>query len=433
MRDGSVVFSRGSTIVVRAANAQERELAAIDRAAGEMSLSWPIVSSDERTVLFVSRRTGPVGVLSRIEAAPVAGGARHVVVDGGEQAVFASADRLVFARAGALFGAPFDGRAARTTGEPVRLEQAVGLGPGGGVSAAVARSGTLIITPPEVFDRRLVWVSMTGAERELRAPPRRYLNPRVSPDGHRIAFADTGAIWTLDPERETFTRVTAAADPTTSFPIWSIDGRSIYYRSGDGVRKQNADGSGASVLLPNTGPTDYPNAFSADGGTLVLQRIDPVTAGDLYSTPALGGPLTPLLRTNAYEAAAQLSPDGRFLSYVSNESGRFNVYLRPFSGADRKWTVSNQSGGTHPLWSADGRRIFYRSGDQMLAVDVKTAPDVWLGEPQVLFDRAYAFGQSITVANESLSHDGKELLMVQELPGGRHLNLVLNWLTSFGR
>ena len=118
--------------------------------------------------------------------------------------------------------------------------------------------------------------------------------------------------------------------------------------------------------------------------------------------------------------------------YVSDESGRMNIYLRPADGTERKWTVSSQ-GGTHPIWSIDGRRIFYRAGDQMLAVDVTMTPEVRLGEPHVLFEKHFGFGQSITVANHSLSHDGREFLMVEDLPGGGHLDLVLNWLQTLGR
>ena len=89
---------------------------------------------------------------------------------------------------------------------------------------------------------------------------------------------------------------------------------------------------------------------------------DPVTAADLYTMPAKGGVLTPLLRTKAYEAAAVVSPDGKWIVYVSDESGRMNIYLRPSDGTERKWTVSSQ-GGTHPIWSVDGHRVFYRFGD----------------------------------------------------------------------
>jgi Tol biopolymer transport system component len=430
--NGAVVFSRGQTLVIRSAAGVERELAAADRAAGEVLLLWPTVTTDDRLVLFTSRRNGPGGLVSRVESVALTGGPRQVVMDGADHAVFASDGRLVFARAGSLFAVAFDSRSGGTTGEPVHIDEAVGAGPAGALAAAVSASGSLLTTPPSVFDSQLVWVSMTGGVRTAASEPRRYLSPRVSPDGHRVAFTEKSAIWTRDMDRGTFTRVTSMIDSIISFPTWSPDGRSIYFRSSDGIRMQNSDGSGAAAVLPNTGPTDYPTSFSADGQTLIVQRLDPVTAADLYTTPAKGGALTPILRTNAYEAAAQVSPDGKWIVYVSDETGRMNIYLRPYGGTERRWTVSSQ-GGTHPIWSVDGRRIFYRFGDQMFAVDVTTEPEVHLGEPQVLFEKRFGFGQSITLANHSLSHDGREFLMVEDLPGGRHLDLVLNWLQTLGR
>jgi Tol biopolymer transport system component len=428
--NGAVVFSRGQTLVLRSATGAERELATADRATGEVMFLRPIVTTDDRLVLFTSQRNnGPGGFVSRIESVSATGGPRHVVIDGADQAVFASDSRLVFARGDSLFAVNFDSRSGETAGEPLRIDQAAAAGTSGGVTASVSVSGTLLTTPPSVFDNHLVWVSMTGSTRPAAPELRRYLTPRVSPDGHRIAFAEKNTIWILDAERDTFTRVTSMTDSVISFPLWSPDGRSIYFRSSDGIRVQNADGSGTPVVLPNTGPTDYPTSFSADGQTLIVQRLDPVTSADLYSTPAKGGALTPILKTKAYEAAAQVSPDGKWMVYVSDESGRMNVYLRPYGGAEQKLTVSSQ-GGTHPTWSVDGRRIFYRFGDQMFAVDVTMAPEVHLSEPHVLFEKRFGFGQSITLANHSLSHDGREFLMVEESPGGRHLDLVLNWLQT---
>ena len=224
-----------------------------------------------------------------------------------------------------------------------------------------------------------------------------------------------------------------SALPYVGFPVWSRDGTSIYYRSNDGIQLHRADGEGTRKVLPNTGVSDYPASLSADGSTLVILRITPETAGDLYSTPAAGGDVTPVLVTKAYEGGPQLSPDGKWLLYVSNESGgRMEVFLRPFGGADRKWPVSG-GGGLHPLWSRDGKQIFYRSGQQMVAVNFTPLPNVQLGTPRVLFDRRYEFGPNLTFPNYSLSADGREFLMVQQEPGGRHMNLVLNWVQTLAR
>jgi Tol biopolymer transport system component len=237
----------------------------------------------------------------------------------------------------------------------------------------------------------------------------------------------------MDTARHTFSRVsTTDPDPTVGFPLWSLDGKRLYYRSADGIRMRRADGEGESTVMPNTGANDYPGALTPDGATLVLTRLAPETGGDIYTTPSGGGAVTPLLVTPAYEGGAQISPDGKWLLYVSNETTHLEVYLRPMSGPERKYAVSSD-GGTHATWSKDGRRIFYRSGQKFFGVDLTTTPDVHLGAPELLFERRQAFGQNLTIPNYSLSADGREFLMVREEPGGRHLSFVQNWLGSVGR
>jgi Tol biopolymer transport system component len=433
MRDGSIVFSQGSRLVARGRDGGERELARIDQTAGDISFAWPVVAGGEGPVLFLTRRRTSGGAQTRLECVPAAGGARTVLIEGVRQAIFASADRVVYEREGALFVAGFDAAKPAIVGSPERLAESPLVGSIGGVGAAVAPTGALVMASPAVLDSQLSWLSLNGSERLVGTPTRGYLNPRVSPDGRFIAFSDAGVIWTLDNTRHTFSRVSSTdPDPTVGFPLWSNDGTHLYYRTADGMRLRRADGEGDSRVLPNTGPNDYPGAVTPDGTTLVLTRLAGETGGDLYSTPASGGEVKPLLVTPAYEGGAQVSRDGKWLLYVSNESGRFEMYVRPLSGPDRKYPVSS-GGGTHGLWSRDGRRIFYRSGQKFFAVDITTTPDVQLGTPVFLFERRQAFGQNLTIPNYSLSHDGRDFLMVREEPGGRHLSLVQNWLSLVAR
>jgi eukaryotic-like serine/threonine-protein kinase len=429
--DGSVVFSRLSRLARRFRGGKEQDLATIDPAAGEISLGWPASSADDRLILFISRRRGANGVQSRLEAVPADGGARHVVLEGLDQPVRVLADRIVFEKGGALFVAGFDARRGEILGEPTRTGDAVLTQSIGGLAASVADAGALLVAPVSVLDGHLVWVSSAGVQRPLRSPSRAFTNPRLSPDGRLITFAESGTIWILDPDRGTFTRVSSEGESNVGYPVWSPDGSRVYYRSAEGLRFRRPDGEGASAVLPNTSTNDYPQSITPDGKTLLFLRLAAETSGDIYSTPVDGGAITPLLMTKHYDGGAQVSPDGKWLLYVSDESGRMEIYLRPLRGEGRRWAVSND-GGLHPVWSRDGRRIFYRSGQKMLAVDVNTAPDVRLGTPQVLFERRYAFGQNLTIANYSVGRDAGDFLMVEPEPGGRHLNLVLNWLTSVG-
>ena len=430
MRDGSIVYSRGTRLLVHARDGRERELARIDEAAGDVTFAWPVVADGDGPVLFVTRRRTSAGPQTRLESVPAAGGARTVLLDGVQQAIFASKDRVVYERDGALFVAGLDAGRAAIVGTPERLAESPLVGSIGGVGAAIAPSGALVVVPPAVVDSRLVWLSMTGVDRLIGTPVRGYLNPRVSPDGRFIAFSDAGVIWTMDAARHTFSRVSSTdPDPTVGFPLWSIDGKRLFYRSVDGIRVRRADGEGEAALLPNTGTNDYPGALTPDGTTLVLTRLASETGGDLYTTSASGGEVKPLLVTPAYEGGAQVSPDGKWVLYVSNESGPLEVFMRPMSGPDRKYAVSS-GGGTHATWSRDGRRIFFRAGQRFFAVDLTTTPDVHLGAPEFLFEKRQAFGQNLTIPNYSLSADGREFLMVREEPGGRHLSIVLNWLQS---
>jgi hypothetical protein len=153
-----------------------------------------------------------------------------------------------------------------------------------------------------------------------------------------------------------------------------------------------------------------------------------VTSFDLLTAP-LDDPEhpTPVVQTAAYEAGARLSPDGRWLIYVSNESKKNEIYVRPFRGADRRWQVSND-GGSQPMWNPNGKEIFYRIGERMMAVGITPAgSEVQLSAPKQLFARNYAYGAGITISNYDVTKDGKRFVMVRDDTGIARLRVVLNW------
>ncbi len=207
--------------------------------------------------------------------------------------------------------------------------------------------------------------------------PRAYANPRLSPDGDRL-LVQAGDLWFQDLSRPTFTRLTPRDAVINAFPMWMPDGRRVIYRSPNGLRIQDADGSGAAQTIAQTADTDYPGGLTPDGESLVFMRSTQQTSFDIEIL-SLRNPTQrrPLLNSAAYESGARLSPDGRWLVYVSNESGQNDVYLRPFPALDRRWTISTQ-GGTQPVWNPNGREIFYRSGDKMMSVEVTTSSDIKL-------------------------------------------------------
>jgi eukaryotic-like serine/threonine-protein kinase len=189
----------------------------------------------------------------------------------------------------------------------------------------------------------------------------------------------------------------------------------------------NADGSGRPEAIAGTSAADFPVAVSPDGRSLVITRQTEENSGDVYVLSLQGDPQPrAVVSTPAYEGGGQFSPDGRWMAYASNESGRFEVYARPFPGPDRKIPVSTH-GGTHPLWSRTGKELFYRSGNGIYAVAVSTTPDLLLSQPRLLFDQRYAFGSAITYANYDVSPDGQRFVMIKRDSSFDRLRVVLNW------
>lgn len=428
-RDDRILFGRVSELVsIPAAGGPAKTIVTAGAAEGETLIS-PMSTPDGRMLVFTSMSGPPGAVTSRIEAVPTNGGPRHVVLEQAGYVQGVSTDRLLFQRETSLYAAPFDAVRAIVTGQVTKLTDEARASPTGGVLADVSDGGHVLFADTRTSAGRLTWVSLDGVERPITLPARAYLNPRVSPDGRMVAYSDGPSIWTTDTERGAQTRIFNGTDSLSGFPVWSRDGTHLFFRTSSGVTRLRADGEGKAEVVTGSKRSDYPSGLSPDGSLLLITRIEPGTSGDVILVPLHGGAPRALVSTPAYEGGAQLSPDGRWIAYVSNSSGRMEVYLRSVDGPER-FPVST-AGGVGPLWSGDGRRIFFRNGLQWLAVDVAMTPAVTLSAPKLLFERRYSFGSNITIANYSLSSDSRDFLMVTTGPGD--LSLILNWLQPAGR
>jgi Tol biopolymer transport system component len=419
-----IVFGRVKTLlVVPSAGGVAREVAVAGP--GEFALTHPAVTPDGRTILFTSW-SGAAGALKpRIDAVPMAGGARHAVVDDASYALTSTPGQLFFQRSAALYGVSFDQASARIVGSPVKLSDEPRQQPTGGLSVDVSPTGDLLLADSRTLDGRLTWVGFDGTERPIAVPSRGYSNPRLSPDGRTVAYSDAAAIWSMDTARGSQIRVFEGDQGLTGYPVWSPDGSHLYFRTSTGVVRMRADGGGAPQTLAGTARTDYPSAVTADETALLVTRITPTTGGDAVLIPIKGGAPRVLVGTPAYEGGPQLSPDGTWITYSSNFSGRMEVYLGRLDSPER-YSVST-AGGVGALWTPDGKRILFRNKHQFLAVDLTvTKTGVTLSPPKLLFDRRYAFGPNVTTPNYSLSRDGREILVVSA--GAGHLSLILNWL-----
>jgi serine/threonine-protein kinase len=432
--DSGITFGRaGNLWRVPAAGGSATQLTTLDSGNGERLHAWPALVEPGKAILFASV-TGSSRGATHIEAFSLATGQRHVVMESASFPLYASSGHLIFFRDGALLAAPFDASRLQVAGPAVRVVDNVAVDVTGVPLVTLSDAGTLAYIANDRATRRLVWVSRQGVEQPITETARPYQNPRLAPDGRRIVVEVTGDLWIQDVTRATFTRLTLGDTVGNSFAVWTPDASRIFFRALTGLQGIDADGSGHSQVIAGTSVTDVPTSVSPDGKTLAFIRQRTTNSNaDIYVLSLLGEPKPrPVVTTPGYDGGAEFSPDGQWMAYVSNESGRNEVYVRPYPGPDRKVQVSIE-GGTHLKWNRSGKELFYRVGNKMMVVDVSTRPDLTLSQPRVLFEQRYAFGSAQTMANYDVSRDGQRFVMVKDDSASGRLSIVLNWFDELKR
>ena len=358
---------------------------------------------------------------------------------------------IVFAREASLWAVPFDVERLELTGTAVPMVDGVWVSPeSGSAQFAIASNGTLVYARGDAYDnaRTLVWVDRAGNEEPLEAEPRRYLDARLSPDGTRIALRLTeqasSSIWIWELARATLTRFTFDGAIDWS-PIWTPDGTRIAFASDRGglpdIYWKAADGTGAVEKLGESENARVPQSFSPDGKQLVYRET--ARRYDL-GTLTVGGSAEPLLANDVSELNADISPDGRFIAYESDASGEEEIYVRPFPNVDEgRWQISID-GGVQPVWSPDGRELFYLTAATtlastvgLMAVPTETSPSFAHGNPSVVFEGSYANRFVTRDRTYDIAPDGERFLMVKLLGAGQdsttELIIVQNWFQELER
>ena len=398
-------------------------------------VAWPHALPGGRAVLYTLRQ----GATFRIGVYDVRRHDGHLLNINGSNPRYVASGYLLYATLdGILHAVPFDADKLQVTGEPVKVMEGVRVGGGGAAKMALASNGTMVTTRGQSGQQVLELVSRQGLGERLPAPVQTYLHPRLSPDGRQVAVGVgtieyTANIWLLDRRQGTLTRLTFDSGATR--PSWSPDGRRIVYsrlHGGDTeLRIVDADGSApAESLLTIPGLQLGQNPFTPDGRTLIVRGIGGRTGRDIWrvrldSTRAL----TPLLHGPADEQMPILSPDGRWMGYVSDESGRQEVYVRSFPGMGARYQIS-LDGGTEPVWSPRGGEIFYRNGPAMLVAAVRTAPGFEVLGRTTLFTSNNYINSGGYDATYDVTADGQHLLMVRGLAVTSSMTLTLNWFDN---
>ena len=422
-----IVYTRGSVLwIVSAEGGKSKQLTVLDTARHEALHTDPVVLPGGGIVLFSSLTT-ELGT-ERIEAVSIDSQKRWVVVQHAITPIWSPTGHLLFGRDGAVWAVPFDPDAAsvRGTAVPVIPSGVVGTFLSGSLALQLSSTGTLVFMPADFDLKRVVSVGLDGSELALNLPPNSYEHPRISPDGRRLLIeSEQRMIETLDLSRGTRARLTAAA-VGTGFPAWTADGKFVVFRRFNVPAWVAADGSGTAGSVPNGLVNDFPSFPGPDSDSMLIVRVQPETAGDIFLMSITGRfPPKPLLITSAYEGGAQLAPDKNWILYQSNETGQPEIYVRKYPAMDREWQVS-EGGGTQARWGSTGREIYYRNGQRMMALAFHgSGSEPSFEKPSPLFADEYVFGQSISIANYDVTRDGR-FIMLRRVHGSS-LRVVLNW------
>ena len=436
---GFIVFAPSATgplSVVPSAGGEAKPLTALVEATADAGHRLPRFLPDGEHFLFVARQAkgAEIRIGSLSGAPPVS------LLPTDSNAEYASG-RLLFVRASTLMSQPFDPRERRLSGEAVPIVENVLTIPGAVVAAFTASAeGTLAYqTGSSTSDVRLVWRDREGKELGVLGDPAPQREPRLSPDGRSVAVhmpdAGSGAndLWIWDVRRGIRSRFTfdAAGDQN---PLWSPDGRMLAFSSG-------RDGNFNGIWVAPVGGTEpprkvaagsrnlVPQAWSPDGERIVATAFGGSSPLDLVVVPAAGGDPGPLVAAGFAESNAALSPDGRWLAYQSNETGRNEVYVTSFPVPGRKWQVS-QGEGMMPAWRGDGREVYYRDERGLWAAEVDGTKAVFeIGGVRRLFDLP---GNFAPTRQYDVAPDGKRFLVGEpvDATNASPVTLVLNWDTE---
>jgi serine/threonine-protein kinase len=430
---------------VSAAGGEPQPLTTLDEDKGEVAHRWPQVVP-RGFVIFTSVPQGSgsadEGV---IEAVSLESGERTVLHRGGSYGRWVSSGHLVYVRENTLFAMPFDIKQMRATGSPAPLVQGVTANSGnGGAQIAFSSSGTLAYVSGDIGvpEYPVMIMDRNGVVSTLWEEPGTYANPKLSPDGRRLSLTvlrdGNWDVWVYDLERKVSTRLTFH-DGYDGDQVWSPDGEHLVFTSDrDGIEnpyRKRADGSGDAERLATIEHDFWASSWSSDG-RWVLGEIQASTF-DLWALPADGsGEPVEYLATEFFERFPAISPDGKWVAYMSDESGREEIYVRPFPAAAGKWQVSD-GGGDWPLWSPDGSELIYRTADGLMSAEITVENASFrAGRAKPVSSSALANNQiGIAVAGSifsdyEITRDGSSFIILQGgegLASQNHVTLVTNW------
>jgi Tol biopolymer transport system component len=416
-----------------------------------------------RAIMFTMAPRGEFDA-TQIVVESLDSGRRIVVVERGATARYVPTGHLVYALNGTLLAVPFDVTRLAVTGEAVPLVEGVAQ-VASTAHFSISSQGALVYVPSDAItglqrQRTLVWVDRQGHEVPIKGvPPRAYFFPRLSPDGTRVALDvrdQENDIWIWYLARETLERLTL--EPTfEQAGVWTPDGKNVIYASsklrGVGAPRtlfrRLSDGTGTLEELIQSTVAQFPSTVTPDGTALIVRALTPppklgtAARNDLFLVPLDGQHRSRALLAEPFdELNAEVSPNGHWLAYQSNQSGRMEIHVRSFPNVDADKQQVSINGGVQPLWARNGQELFYESMGTLTRVPVKTGATFERGTPEKLFDASPYLvilpgGQPGRMYD--VSADGQRFLMIKEIsraderPPSARIILVQHWFEELKR